>query len=91
MAPRRLRERKVLRRVIRTNVEVAPADDELLGRVRIKRAAIMLPLSADEAEDLTWRWPTVVPQTSPFSSIASTGRQNQNWPAAHRTKVETRE
>lgn len=46
--------------------EVAPADDGLLGRVRTKLAAIMPRLSTDAVNALAWRWPTVVPQTSPF-------------------------
>jgi hypothetical protein len=46
--------------------EVAPADDGLLGRVRTKLAAIMPRLSTDAVDALAWRWPTVVPQTSPF-------------------------
>jgi len=46
--------------------EVAPADDGLLGRVRARLGLIMPRLSDDALDALTWRWPFVVPQTSPF-------------------------
>ncbi len=46
--------------------EVAPSDDGLLGRVRARLGLIMPRLSDDALDALTWRWPFVLPQTSPF-------------------------